>query len=371
MIKHAIYVALAGLIAAAIFTMNASAVEQIIRPYQSVRTSGMGGVLLTTGIYDQNFFGNPARVTANPVWKIQLFDIMVESTFDTLDAVQDIVGAKDDVLAQVGDKAGTNLHGRIQTTMPAVYLIPGKMGYAFAIVHSSQFDINLRRTFSVSPQAFIDVGPAFTVGRKFMKDNILSVGVTAHATFRMASQEGFSMIDLLQGKSISPAKSGGQGAHLDFDLGGTYRFPEAKPLGFDLTVAAAFNNLMGGKYSNLGLTVVKDLGKPPAQPRTYGFGVSLSKDKLFFFDQPIFAFEITDIGNNPNGSPFRLLHFGGEVKWGVLLPRIGLNQGYLGGGLGIDLKILTLDFAYYTEEIGLNAGSFPDRRFAFRLALQI
>ena len=45
---------------------SAHALDQIIRPYQSVRSAGMGGVRITTGLYDENFFNNPARVTANP-----------------------------------------------------------------------------------------------------------------------------------------------------------------------------------------------------------------------------------------------------------------------------------------------------------------
>jgi len=58
MIKHAIYVAIAAIIAAAVLSisMRSEAVDQITRPYQSVRSAGMGGVRITTGLYDENFF---------------------------------------------------------------------------------------------------------------------------------------------------------------------------------------------------------------------------------------------------------------------------------------------------------------------------
>lgn len=372
MIKHAIYVALAGLLAAALLSMPALALDQIIRPYQSVRSSGMGGVRLTTGLYDENFFGNPARVMANPKWKVQLPDPMFETTPGTLSAVSDIIGADDDILAQVGDKAGTNLHGRVQMTFPSIY-IPfenAKMGFAFGLITSTQFDFDLRRSFRIEPQAVTDVGPALTVGRRFLDEDRLAVGVTSHVTYRVASQDGFSFVDLLQGKSLSPLQSGGDGAHLDFDVGATYKLP-VQLLEFDLTPGFAINNLLGGRYKNLKLSLLDNGRLPPAQPRTYGFGIAASRESLWKFTDVTVAFEVTDIGNNPNGSLFRLIHIGGEARYGVLLPRLGINQGYLSAGLGLDLKIFTLDFATYGEELSLNSGGLQDRRIALRIGFQI
>ena len=77
------------------------------------------------------------------------------------------------------------------------------------------------------------------------------------------------------------------------------------------------------------------------------------------------------IGNNPNGSIFRLIHFGHELRLGVFKFRLGLNQGYIAGGLGIDFKVLTIDAATYGEEMSLNAGGLEDRRMAIKIALQI
>ena len=54
------------------------ALDNIIRPYQSARSSGMGGVKLTTGLYDENFFGNPARTSANPRFRFTFLDPMFE-----------------------------------------------------------------------------------------------------------------------------------------------------------------------------------------------------------------------------------------------------------------------------------------------------
>jgi len=80
---------------------------------------------------------------------------------------------------------------------------------------------------------------------------------------------------------------------------------------------------------------------------------------------------VIDFGNNPNGSLYRTLHLGGETHFSILVPRVGINQGYLAAGLGIDLKIFQLDLATYGEEMTLNPGGLEDRRYALRLGFQI
>ncbi len=346
------------------------ALSQIIRPYQSVRSAGMGGVRITTGQYDENFFGNPARVSANPSWRVQLLDPMFETTASSIAAISDVVGS-DNVYQSVSSNAGTNIHGRIQFAFPALY-IPrlGSMSYALGLIMSTQFDVDLRRSYQIDSTAISDIGPAFTIARTFLDDK-LSVGATAHATYRVASKEGYSIIDFLQGVSLSPLQSGGDGAHLDFDIGSTYVLPWAKPLEFDLIAGVSMNNLLGGNYKNLGLSFLNQASNPPSQPRTLNFGISAQRAEFLMLSDLMLALEFTDIGNNPDGSLFKLIHFGGEFRFGILRPRFGLNQGYLCAGLGLDLKVLQLDVATYGEELGLNTGTLQDRRIALRFALGI
>lgn len=364
----------AVLSALALAAPSALALDQIIKPYQSARSSGMGGVKLTTGLYDENFFGNPARVTDNPKWKITVLDPMVEFNSETPNTISDLTGSGD-TIQKIGNTAGKNQHVRTQFTMPAVYLPTGEDGqwaFAFAWLSSVQADVNIRRDYAITPQAIVDTGPAFTVGRTFLENEELSVGITPHLTYRLAADPGFTLADLIKGRSLSPRKSGGQGTHLDFDIGGTYWLPWTVGEDGHIQVGAAINNLFGGNYSNIGFHPINDLpNKPMAQPRTYGFGGSLNYEELYVLGATSVALELQDIGNNPNGSWLRTLHIGGETHYGVLAGRLGLNQGYIAGGLGLDLKAVTLDVSTYAEEMSLNVGGFADRRYAFRLAFEI
>jgi len=356
-------------------TTQGFAYENIIKPYQSARTSGMGGMKLTTGLYDENFFGNPARATDNPKWRVQLIDPMIEMNTHALSNMSSLTSSGD-TIDKIASTTGENQHARIQMTFPSVYIPTGEDGtWAFAVgmLTSFQADFGLRRSFSLNPQTVIDAGPAVTVAKTLM-DDYLSVGLTSHLTYRLATDQSMPMSDLIRGRGLSAKSAGGQGSHLDFDLGGTYWLPVMlDPENEDgmIQVGASINNLLGGNYSNMKLRANTPDRRPLAQPRTLGFGGSVHYDKLAFFTNTMFGLEFQDIGNNPNGSMFKTLHIGGEARYGILLPRLGINQGYFAAGLGLDLKVFTLDLATYGEEMSTNVGEMQDRRFAARIAFQI
>lgn len=349
---------------------SALAQDQIIRPYMNVRSLGMGGVHITTGLYDQNFFGNPARVTENPKWKVQVFDITAETTGTTLGNVSKIISDSENALQNLAGSAGSNNHIRLQTAFPSFYIPRGKMSFAFGILSNTQVDLKLRRSYNMNPMMVMDIGPAFTVGRKFLENDALSVGLTLHGTYRVASTEGFTLVDLIQGKSLSPGEKGGDGGHVDASLGAYYKLPQSYRE-WTFSTGFSINNLLGGKYNFFSLNLLDGPGAPPPQPRAFNVGFSAQRSNLWKFTDTVLALEFTDIGNNPGGSLFRLIHLGGETRYGILAIRAGFNQGYLAGGFGLDFKFATLDFATYGEELSLNAGGLQDRRFTLRLGFQI
>lgn len=357
-----------------VLVSSAQAAEQIVRPYQSVRSSGMGGTRITTGLYEDNFFGNPARATANPKWKVQIIDISTEFTSGTLQTVRDLTG-NGDKLTKVASTSGNNNHARVQTAFPSFYLpnVGGsKWSYGFGVLMSTQADIGLRRSYNLDPDITTDIGPAATIARKLLEDDRLSVGITPHLTYRLSSDATYSFINLIQGRSLSASQGGKEGAHIDIDAGATYNLHWKPFQVWELQAGASINNILGGGYKNMGLDLIKSIGGPPRrQPRTYNVGIAARKKQMWKFTDTVVAFEIQDIGNNANGSYFRTFHLGFECRYGVLLPRLGINQGYLGGGLGVDLKFFTLDLATYGEELSLNPGQLQDRRYAARIAFQI
>jgi hypothetical protein len=355
--------------------LSAHADEQIFRQYESVRDYGMGGLKITTGLYDDNFFGNPARAAANPVWRFTIFDpaVMVDNHF--VSNVNSFGTGGGQLIQNVANTAGEDNHLRVQTTMPAWYLPPSetrRWAVAFAIITSSQTDLSIRQNYSISDDAIIDIGPAFTYAYQLLSDRSWSVGATAHLSYRLATNQPYTIADLLDGKSFSLHEIGQQGTTEDFDLGTTKVFPW-HPMGIEFSAAAAINNVLGGNYNSDLVHVIDNIGTNPLPAnRSFGFGFSAKRDIGYFFHDVIVGVEAYDIGNNTNGSLFRTIHMGVESRiLKVLRPRLGINQGYLTAGAGIDLKLLEIEAATWGEELSLNPGGLQDRRYGIRVALQL
>lgn len=374
MIRHAIYVALAFCLAALVVGTDLYAADQIVRQYQTVRTSAMGGVHLTTGLYDQNFTGNPARMTANPTWKVQLPDMIVEANSGGLGLVDDITAGVNSEL--VDSALGTNNHARVMSAFPGFYwpnAVGSNFSFGVALLTSVQLDAGVTPYYAVDQLVVADVGPAISVARKFLKDDSLSIGATLHTTYRLSSTEGaFGLTDILQGRSFELSEMAYEGAHIDLNLGTTYVLP-VRLAGVTWTAAATVNNLLGGKYENLNLDLLPQAAQGPRpQNRSFGLGIAATRPSHGICKNTTVALELTDIGNNANGSLFRLIHIGAETTvFRFFQPRVGINQGYLAGGLGLDFPGVQLELATYGEELSLNAGGRQDRRFAFHLGFKI
>ena len=244
------------------------------------------------------------------------------------------------------------------------------------MLSSSQVDLIARRSYSLDPNTIIDIGPTFTLARRYLPDDALVVGFNARLAYRASTRRDYSLADVIQGVSFSPSKNGDNGAMFDFDIGAMYEFTHWTPHDIHFHAGMAVNNIMDGRYSNIPFHPIKTIGtSPKQQPRTLGFGGSATREELHVglttFTDLMAALEFTDIGNNPDGSIFRTIHLGGEFRWKFLKPRIGLYQGYPALGLGFDLRFFSIDVATYGEEMSLNTGGKEDRRIALHFAVHI
>lgn len=346
--------------------------DKIYHSYQSVRASGMGGVKFTTGLYDENFYGNPARVTQNPVWRVQLPDPMIETNSTLITNISSLTGG--DLFTALGNNAGNNFHGRAQMTFPGLYMPDlghqKRLSIAMAVLTSVSADILPSNSYQFDEDVFADIGPAVTVGYRLLPEGELSVGLTTHLTYRASTKaNGFGLVDIFRGSSLSMSNLLGDSAYLDFDLGATYDLPWNWK-DFTFTTGLSLNNMMSGTIKT-GLNILSPGSFPRTFPMSVNWGINAYKKSLWVFEEAIFALEIQDINNNYGGSLFRLIHIGGEVDYGILKPRLGIDQGYLTAGLGIDLKAFELDLASYGEELALNSGKRPDRIYALRMNFKI
>jgi hypothetical protein len=345
----------------------------IIRSFHSVRTAGMGDVRYTTGLYEENFFANPARMTANGENRFQLPKFSFEVGSSALGAFSDLLSAGDSGLSAAAESVGKPLSARFQLVLPAYYaneFTGPEWSLGVGLIYGAQTTTVVSQTGYIDPITLVNAGFAFTLARRLLEDNRLSVGATLHTEFRASSNSVFSVRQFLSGTDLTNAIKGGSGIGLDFDLGTTFR-PHWKTFGMEYLLAFSINNLLGGQYTNLGGKLADWSGNPLQSNRSFNLGLSASKKEWGPFDLVTIALESTDIGNNPDGSFFRTLHVGSEAKWKKLAARLGFNQGYIAAGFGLDTGFFSLNLATYGEEMGLNAGTLQDRRYALEFGFHI
>ncbi len=110
-----------------------------------------------------------------------------------------------------------------------------------------------------------------------------------------------------------------------------------------------------------------------ASLRNIGYGEYASVDlgiaKRFFNNRLAVLADYVDFFDNRKENVFRKIHVGGEYDLGVLELRAGMNAGYPTIGAGIDLKVVRIDAAYFTDELSNVPGGDEDERFALQMRL--
>jgi len=347
---------------------TAWAIDPINSSFLSPRSVGMGGVVMSTGLYEENFFNNPARVTMNPESKLTLFQFTAETNTNTLGLISNTSGTLGNILNR---QAGKNLHERVQLVLPAWYLAAldsRKLAIGFGFIGGAQSNLDLSNNYQTSGSTLLDVGPALTLGYKLLSDDSLSIGTTLHGTYRFSINQAVNLMGAIAGTSSVTSNSLiNNGAMYNLDLGVFYRFLQLGP--WEFHAALAGQNLLGGAFTSI-RTPINQIGSTPIPQNTsVGVGVSIGRENWDFLGNTTLALEATNIFNNSSGSVFRLIHIGLETHLKSIAFRAGLNQGYLTAGLGVDFFYFALNFATYGEELALNVGRQEDRRYAMNLGI--
>jgi hypothetical protein len=110
-----------------------------------------------------------------------------------------------------------------------------------------------------------------------------------------------------------------------------------------------------------------------ASIRNFGYGKNASVDigivKRFWGDRVALLADYADFLDNRKENIFRKIHAGGEVDFGPLELRAGLNAGYPTAGVGIDFRVLRIDAAYFVDELSKAPGGKKDERLAAQIRL--
>lgn len=178
----------------------------------------------------------------------------------------------------------------------------------------------------------------------------------------------------------SPNKGIDYGNAFGVDFGSIIKWNE---IGIgDLALGIALKDLFfpfsWTRYSGSSLNYSEKVDTNTAFSPSFDIGISyvFSENALegiwnTIFYRPAFYFDIINCVDFSE-SFFNKIRLGGEVKLFKLMPlRLGLNKGFITWGIGIDIPIVKIDFAYYTEEFGTFPGSNPQQIYFLNISLMI
>lgn len=352
-------------------------VQEQIKNYRGIRSSGMGGVITTTGNFSEALFGNPARLAVPDVSRWTLFELTGESNTNLVSdagTLGNIFGASGaDTIANASKIIGRNQHFRAQVFVGHFNpRFAGDLAFGFGLLATAHSNLLVNYTTDIDAQIISDAGPVIGAAYPFFNKRLL-VGASLRLLYRAGVDDRLSSLDFLAGKDFKLENFGHQGFGIDGDLGAYYRIPWEPPF-MRVGVGLTFNNLMKSHYDEFESTALKGLTpRPPNNDRTVNFGFRFGFPDTNLLKAPQVAIEFQDLGSTSHEmSVMKSLHLGAETRLSrVFTIRSGINEGYLTAGVSIDLPLVKFDLATYGEELTGTVGELEDRRVMFRLGFEI
>ncbi|RAP31761.1 hypothetical protein DID78_00360 [Candidatus Marinamargulisbacteria bacterium SCGC AG-343-D04] len=202
--------------------------------------------------------------------------------------------------------------------------------------------MGLSRTFHTSSTPFyVGIAPKF-VHRVTIYDKS-----TGSETLTLSQSDIIKHVNGITEQSIDYYESSG----MSVDLGVLYPFKYTFSEGFyGLTVRNFVSSLSGKKEIN---GVSKDVGQ--FLPFVCTVGVGMNYD-FPYLGKLYFAGDYNLVA--PTKSFFKRIHLGVEKKiWKILDLRGGINQGYIVGGVGLNLYLVKIDYAFFAQELSETIGA--------------
>ncbi|MBK6879806.1 MAG: hypothetical protein IPN65_02115 [Elusimicrobia bacterium] len=251
----------------------------------------------------------------------------------------------------------------------------GRVGFVYDVLTPSlYYDIN------------IDAAPMVSLAKHFDSLPILPghLGVGATLKYLNRAQASDTRVSFIQLDSYdAPPLQRGKGHGIDF--GALYQ-PTAR-----LNIAATWMDFGGTQLKFDALAAEDGFDARPARtagiPQRLNVGVAWTPARLGLGplglptgDRLTLAADVRDVLNEDSkvlldggliaDSAGKHIHLGAEYRWWFLRFRAGANQGYATAGLGIDIPVLKLDYAFFSDEEGDFAGSLKHSAHIVSLALR-
>ncbi|MFN0118620.1 MAG: hypothetical protein ACKVQC_10060 [Elusimicrobiota bacterium] len=398
---------LSGLLSFGLLFSSSLYAEELPVFIQFVRPLGMGGAFTAVADDHNVFTYNPAGMVQRTGAQTTILELAVGASQDFKDATDFVKDNEDDLtnFENLSSARQSQLVNEISRTIsklnprlyaasdiasfvsgPKFFGIPihGGLG-AFGSVDAS-FKLESGLIPSISYQINNDLLFPLSIAKRWEAPWIIpgkmGVGLTGKIIRRnQVSQNRLSVLQL-DDLETPPVQSGvGFGSDLGFLFQPNDRF----------NIGLMVQDFLGTKIKYDSLAAEKGFAAQPERdtvirPRT-NLGFAVVPKKLFWLlptsDRWTLAFDVRDILtdnehvmferglNKPLGKNFWThMHMGAEFRYWFLRFRGGASQGYPTAGLGLDIPILKIDYAFYSRELGELAGDIREENHIISLALR-
>lgn len=319
-------------------------------------------------------FYNPAGLARLESWSMELLNPRIgvsQTTLNTINDFMDLTSSQsnsiDATLSAFETMTGKPQWINIGLTPHLIFrgfgLGVGLDVGGSMVIHRSTISADL----DIGANAIVPI--AFATN--FLEDR-LSIGASVKGVFKRGVEREFSLADIAAFSKKDKSASGNQlkdyivgGNGYGVDLGLLFTpVPEGEP-----TFGLSVTDVGGTPYKAVSMGDLQ-LGAPKPREPSVNTGISFKPIKTDSY------YVLTSMDVHAVNQPIHFskkLNFGTE--WGlsrVLKIQAGLHQGSLSGGLQIDLWLLALRFATYTEQLGTVAGESnetADRRYVAQIKL--
>ncbi|MCC7201504.1 MAG: hypothetical protein IT393_02415 [Nitrospirae bacterium] len=334
--------------------------------YKGLRSLGMGSTYTAVGRDAEALFYNPATLY-DMGFQLHIFDPVAEIDSGVTDMAQDVLDAMDldtekersDALFDIIDRhQGEPLHVRISFFPHAAV-----RNFAVGVLGQGRADIKLHSPLSsagaVEFHGGYEYGPVAGFSIELPVPG-LRVGAGAKYIARSWFNKNFTIADIAS-ESFDFDKEKIDKSDISLDLGVLYNLP--------LPVIQKIKPQVG--LSVLDITDL-DFGDGGRIPQRVNLGISI-QPKVPLASSCILALDYQDISKafEQDDSFGKRLHAGAELGFlkNHFILRGGLNGGYPAFGAEVDIWLLKVSYANYTEEIGVYAGQDEDKRQALQLIM--
>lgn len=331
--------------------------NELVQAGPGARSMGMGGTQISFITGAESLYINPAYLQ-----QLKGFDFLIakgEAAWST-DA-QRLVEQYSNSSTTLGPSDLANLANKnnyADVTAKSAFAMP----YFAVGAYSSNYLMEIFRDLSsltYNTHFISDYG--YAIGGSFPLGDMIQFGVTGRHVKRWGGQKELNIATLIGSNDRNQLES-------NFTEKG---FGNALDLAMNLKFSGNLNPTLSFVWRDVGRTTFTanaGVEAPPSQPDNLIFGASLRQDAGAA--NIIYAFEYKNI-TTQGEDIVKKLHMGLEASFGLIDLRVGCNQSYLTYGLGIDLWLLKVDAAFYSEEIGAKLQDIRNDRYIVSATLQL